>query len=80
MRRSMCIPEIVGPSCFVKSNKCLYSFLALPNPRDQSGYHHIKAAIKNLTSLNDCSERHLALTTVTTVTTAYSGALTKEEN
>ena len=52
----------------------LYSFLALPNPRDQSGYPHIKAVIKNLTPLNYFSERHLALTT------AYSGFLIKEDN
>ena len=63
-----------GRVVLLKAIGVLYSFLALPNPRDQSGYHHIKAAIKNLTPLSDCSERHLALVT------AYSGVLTKEDN
>ena len=47
---------------FLKAIRVLYSFPALSNPRDQSGYPHIEAAIKNLIPLNDCSERHLALT------------------
>ena len=33
MRRSMCIPEIVGPSCFVKSHTC---FIRAPTFRLQT--------------------------------------------
>ena len=76
IRLGMCIPDFVGPrSCFLfKTIGVSYSFLALPNWREQPEYYQIKAAIKNLTLLNDCSERALALATT------YCGALTKEEN
>ena len=71
------IPAAGYSRCWVfRTRTVLYSFLALSNPRDQSGYRHIKTVIKNLTPLNDCSERHLALS----LANAYSGTLTQEDN
>ena len=32
MRRSMCIPEIVGPSCFVKSHTCFTLLAGIIEP------------------------------------------------
>ena len=76
IRLGVRIPDFVGPrSCVLfKTIGVSYSFLALQNWKEQPEYYQIKAAIKNLTPLNDCSERALALATT------YCGALTKEEN
>ena len=47
---------------------CWYSGWSL-----QPEYQQVKAAVKNLTTINDCSERALALAT------AYSGTMTKDD-
>ena len=73
--RNSAIPDFVGPRSTVlfKSIGVKHTFLASPGWRDLPEYQQVKAAVKNLTTTNDCSERAL------TLATAYSGTLTKDE-
>ena len=73
--RNSAISDFVGPRSTVlfKSIGVKHTFLASPGWRDQPEYQQVKAAVKNQTTTNDCSERALALAT------AYSGTMTKDE-
>ena len=73
--RKSAIPDFVGPRSTVlfKSIGVKHTFLASPGWRVQPKYQQVKAAVKNPTTTNDCSERALALAT------ANSGTMTKDE-
>ena len=73
--RNSAIPDFVGPRSTVlfKSIGVKHIFLASPGWRDQPEHQQVEAAVKNLTTTNNYSERALALAT------AYSEAMTKDE-
>ena len=73
--RNSAIPDFVGPKSTVlfKPIGVKHTFLASPGWKDQPEYQQVKAAVKKLTTTNECSERAL------TLATAYSGTMTKDE-
>ena len=59
--RNSAMPDFVGPRSTIlfKSIGVKHTFLASPGWRDQPEYQQVKAAARNLTPTNDCSERVL---------------------
>ena len=63
LRGNSLILDFVGPrsTLLFKTLGVPHSLLCSQNWKDQSEYNKVKAVIRNLASLNDCSERALAL-------------------